>query len=102
MKAKEPSSGECKSPQKLGKMLSVTGFSHILNKAPKAKEVQDFLQQIVFQKCAPHEEGTTWLEMYILYKMREGGCIVEDPSNKASAKPSMRQLLCRDGVPGVG
>ncbi len=39
IQAKEPESKECKSPQKLGEMLSIRKFSNIMQRSPKAEQV---------------------------------------------------------------
>ncbi len=93
VQAKEPSKDNAEHPQKLGSMLDVNMFANITKKYPRATQVQKFLQNISFQKVRPEEEGTTWLELYILYKMQGGECVISDPGNKAASRPSMRLQL---------
>ncbi len=59
----------------------------------KAKQVQEFLQNTKIKQVAEGQQGISWLELYTLYKLVGGECMVEDPSNKAAPKPSMRMQL---------
>ena len=71
-------------------MIDIKNFKAINDKYDAAPDVQDFMQHIKFQKCVGEEQGTSWLELYILYKLSGGRCPVKDPSSKAMARPSMR------------
>ena len=55
--------------------------------------VQNFLRRLEFKPCHGEEQGTSWLELYILYKMAGGSCVVSNPASKAQARPSMRVQL---------
>ncbi len=52
--------------------------------------VQDFLRKIQLVKTQDEEHGTTWLELYALYKVLGYPCAKADPLEKAKARPSLR------------
>ena len=58
-------------------------------------DVQQFLKNMRFTATGDAaKEGTTWLEMYILYKMQGGRCCAQAPGPLAIAQPHMRQHVC--------
>ena len=101
LQAKMPSYAVNGPTRKVKNMISITKFKGICEKHPAAPQMQDFLSRVSFQGCEGKEEGTTWLELYVLYKLAGGLCPVRDPEGKASARPAMRvqlkmfQNICR-------
>ena len=74
-------------------MASVSMFQATLRKYPNAGQLQQFLQRCKFKKCEKGDGGTTWLELYILYKMCGGMDGVIRPARLAMKKPSMEEYL---------
>ena len=76
-------------------MLNVEQFTDVFkHNAQSAKHVQQFLGSLTFTSSEdPQEQGLTWLEFYIIYKLAGFRCVLEDPSNKAFKKPSMGAQL---------
>ncbi len=84
-KATLPRYEDDKSGSKVGPMMPISGFSEFVAKHDSAQQVQKFLQRLEFKGCEEGEEGTSWLELYVLYKKSGGKCVVNDPKEKAQA-----------------
>ncbi len=74
-------------------MEDVQKYDKLMSKQQKAKKVQDFLQNTKIKKVDEGQQGISWLELYTLYKLAGGECMVDDPISKAAPKPSMRRQL---------
>eukprot|EP00973_Karenia_brevis_P083283 11548322-Karenia_brevis.AAC.1 len=85
-------------------MLDVRRFKHIAAAYWNAQQIQSFIGKMEYKPCKVDEEGTSWPELYTLFKMAGGGCMVENAEGSAEARPSMRvqikrfQMACRDIV----
>ena len=65
-------------------------------KTPEADvtlEVQKFLTKLELREAKEGEWGTTWLELYTLYKALGHPCAVPDPMRAALARPSLGRQL---------
>ena len=83
-------------------MEDVAKYTKTVKHKSRAKQVQEFLQNTKLKPVRGEQQGVSWLELYTLYKLAGGRCMLEDPTNKAAPRPSMRQQLkafiatCRD------
>ncbi len=77
----------------LDKMEDVHKYEELVKRKRKAKQVQEFLQNTKISKVEEGQQGISWLELYTLYKLAGGQCMVEDPESPAATKPSMRIQL---------
>ena len=77
----------------LGKCSNLQNFQSITKAHPRAREIQDLLRQMRCKACKEDEEGTSWLEMYVLYKMTGGPECIPKGSNNALARPSMKMQV---------
>ena len=77
-------------------------FSDSVKYKNKAKGVQDFLTKNKIKEVEEDRQGTSWLELYTLYKMDGGECMVDDTTDKGAPRPAMRTQIkafvktCRD------
>ena len=59
-----------------------------------ARTVQSFLAKLEMRPCKPEQQGTTWLELYTLYKVKGNPCAIGDSDCKAEARPAVgKQIL---------
>ena len=58
-----------------------------------AFQMQKFLTQLKVKKCQGEARGTTWLELYTLYKIGGNPCPVKDPIRKAQGRPVVRTQI---------
>jgi len=65
---------------------SVHCHASLLDKHSEIAEVEAFLANLKIQPVNQDLRGLTWLELYILYRIRGGHKIIPDPSNKALPK----------------
>ncbi len=83
-------------------MEDVAKYTKTVKHKSRANQVQEFLQNTKLKPVRGEQQGVSWLELYTLYKLAGGQCMLEDPTNKAAPRPSMRQQLkafiatCRD------
>ena len=56
-----------------------------------AGQTQRFLAQLRLRTCEPEQRGTTWLELYTLYKIQGNPCAIGDPGGKAEPRPAVRK-----------
>ncbi len=59
------------------------------SQAEATVEVQKFLTKLQLREADHGEFGTTWLELFTLYKALGHPCPVKDPLKKAQGKPSL-------------
>ena len=70
---------------------SISCFHKLCKKQPCAPQIQHFL--ITLQAVPANDDGFTWLELYLLYRIRGYPKPIADNSNKARSKaPAARQL----------
>jgi ribonuclease HI len=74
-------------------MINIKNFKGVLETHTKAEEIQKFIKGMTFQKCIAGEQGISWIELYILYKLQGGRCPVEELPNKAEKRPALRTQL---------
>ncbi len=74
-------------------MLDIGNFIKTVEHKDRASEIQDFLKGTRVRQVRHQQEGTSWLELYTLYKLGGGSCVVADPECKAAPRPSMRMQL---------
>ena len=63
------------------------------SQAEATVEVQKFLTKLQLREADDGEFGTTWLELFTLYKALGHPCPVKDPLKKAQGKPSLGAQL---------
>jgi hypothetical protein len=71
----------------------VRQFPKVTRIYPRAPDVQRFLQAAKFQTIGDGQRGTTWLELYLVYRL--SGCRAPLPwaTCRAAARPSAAQQL---------
>eukprot|EP00973_Karenia_brevis_P002446 329943-Karenia_brevis.AAC.1 len=74
-------------------MFDARCFQEVVGAHAQAVHIQHFLHRIEFTRCRGSEEGTTWLELYIAYKLAGYACPLAYPHNKARARRTMRMQL---------
>ncbi len=74
-------------------MTGISNFDKSLKFPSKAKAVQEFLANNKYKAIDSNTQGISWIELYTLYKLSGGPCMVDNPESKAQAKPMMRQQL---------
>ena len=67
-------------------------FQKIRAHTGRAADIQEFLSKIVFTPTDKEDEGTTWLEMFVIYKLCGYGCPIQN-SKGAEKRVSMRQQI---------
>ena len=86
----KPKSFANREGKRIGNMLEITSFQKSVQKNPRIKQVQQFLKMLRVEPNACREEiGSTWIELYIMFKKAGFECAVQEPSNEAARKPSM-------------
>ena len=71
-------------------MLDIKPFQKSVQKNPRIEQVQEFLRMICLEANVCREDiGTTWAELYVMYKKAGFDCAAEEPTHKAEKKPSM-------------
>ena len=87
---RKPKSFASRAGRHVGDMLDIRSFRKILQQNPRTEQVQQFLKMITLESNERKEEiGTTWIELYVMYKKTGFECAVQEPANKADKKPSM-------------
>ncbi len=76
-----------------GHMIDIENFQDLKIKRASAAQIQKFLQVCTFRPCGEGEEGNTWLELYVIYKLWGGKEGIEEPARKAMKKASMREQI---------
>ena len=79
-------------------MSGVEIFQSTLNKYPNARQLQRFLGRCKFKRCENGDSGTTWFELYVLYKMFGGTDGNLRPARAAMKRPSMEDYLRQNGA----
>ena len=73
--------------------MDIKRFATASKYTNKAEHVQNFLAATKFKVTANDEQGISWIELYTLYKLAGGPCMIDDPINKAAPKIMMRHQL---------
>ena len=73
--------------------VDIKNFSELCSKHPGATSVYQFLQEMPFKRTQDPAQGTTWLELYIVYRMLGHPEPVSRDQNLAVAKPTMGAQL---------
>ena len=68
-------------------------FRELGSKAGNAEQLLGFLNRCIIQECKEGEEGTTWIELYLLYRYCGGEDGIKLPNNSATKRASMRQQV---------
>ena len=74
-------------------MNHINQFSALCNQHPAATQVFKFLQEMPFQRANDPKQGTTWLELYIVYRLAGHAEPISRAGNVAATKPSMGSQL---------
>ncbi len=90
---KEAKEGDEKGWRKLRGMTQTQVRVSGIPKAETTVEVQKFLTKLELRETEEGEFGTTWLELYALYKALVHPCAVADPKRSAQARPSLGKQL---------
>eukprot|EP00973_Karenia_brevis_P016017 2189887-Karenia_brevis.AAC.1 len=89
----EDMEAEEEKPENLVRFSSMLGVANLSIRTEVARQVQRFFRQLQMRPCKPEQRGTTWLELYTLYKVRGFPCAIGDPESKAEARPVVRQQV---------
>ena len=79
--------------ERFGEMGAKEMFQSTLIKFPNAKQLQQLIQRCKFKRREEGDSGTTWLELYVLYKMCGGTDRDLKPKRAAMRKPSKEKYL---------
>ena len=72
-------------------MWDIESFQNLIHDNEKVRDIQKFLKHIKVRKNDMKEDaGTTWLEIYVIYKRCGYRCLLDDPTNKAMKRPDMK------------
>jgi hypothetical protein len=91
--AEEENTEETDMYRRLSGMIPADQLQAEKTKFPKLKEVQDFIGKIEVAENMMGKHGTTYLELYTLYKLIGNCCMVEQPVNNAKARTQMAKQL---------
>ena len=69
-------------------MESCENHESIVKKYPQAHQVQEFFKRCCFEPVVGESEGTSWMELYTLYRMCGGK---EASQNKKGLRCKSRQ-----------
>ena len=67
-------------------LSTIAHFRGHVGKHAKACHAEHFLRNLKVQRCDDGPRPVTWLELYILYRLRGHPKPIDDPSNKAEAR----------------
>jgi len=73
---------------------SVYCHDNFRNGCLAAASIEDFLAGIEVAEADPTLRGITWLELYVLYRIRGGIKPIPDPSSAAAARATLDKQLC--------
>ena len=73
-------------------MTCTSKFKSTFKDDQEASGVQN-LANTSFKSIEDAEQGDSWLELYTLYKLTGGQCMVDKPENLAAPRPAMRHQL---------
>ena len=73
--------------------MDIGRFDKVVKYPQRARGVQDFLANNKFVMVDDNVQGISWVELYTLYKLQGGSCMVDNLKGKAAARPMMRQQL---------
>jgi ribonuclease HI len=80
-----------------GRKIELAGSCHnyrkLLSKHPSAHAIEHFLSNICIVPAAGTHRGATWLELYIIYRIKGYPKPIQDPANKAKAPCSLDKQL---------
>jgi len=69
-------------------IASIHCFDSLIKKSSEVVEVESFLANLSIQPASQDLRGITWLELYVLYRIRGGVKIIPDPPNPALPRGS--------------
>ncbi len=87
--------GDVEKARKFRKMAQITDFGDFVNKNQAARDVAQFLGDVVFEAVDSRDEGTSWLELYTVYRMKGGQKPVPDGTNRAARRATLGMQLRR-------
>ena len=67
---------------------TVAHFKGYVGKHAKACHAEHFLRNLKVKRCVEGPRPVTWLELYILYRLRGHPKPIDDPCRKAEARPT--------------
>ena len=71
-------------------MIPISNFSGTTAKFWNAPQIQDFLKQCRFTACKDGEDGISWLELYVLFRLCGGEDGIKQPERRSATHASMR------------
>ena len=74
---------------------NINNFKYFNNNRQTSSHIWDFLNGLTIHKPSTQYEASTWLELYILYRIKGNPKPIEDSPNKARARATVqKQLNC--------